>query len=44
VADVTRQLILKALRESPTKQEAAKRLGLSRHALAYRMQALGLEA
>jgi DNA-binding NtrC family response regulator len=44
VARLTRHLIVNALRTSGSKQEAARRLGLSRHALAYRMQALGLEA
>jgi transcriptional regulator with PAS, ATPase and Fis domain len=40
---VARQLIGEALRRSRTRQDAARLLGLSRHALAYQMRTLGLE-
>jgi len=41
---VARKLVLEALRRGQTKQEAARLLGISRHALAHQMRALGLEA
>ena len=40
---VTRQLVEEALRRGKTKQEAARLLGLSRHALAHQMKALDLK-
>lgn len=40
---VARKLVLEALRRGKTKQEAARLLGISRHALAHQMRSLGLE-
>jgi len=42
-SQVARELIGEALRRGGTKQEAASLLGLSRHALAHQMKALGLK-
>ena len=41
--DVARSVVCEALRRSRTKQEAADLLGLSRHALAHQMRALGID-
>ncbi|MBN2340936.1 MAG: sigma-54-dependent Fis family transcriptional regulator [Deltaproteobacteria bacterium] len=41
--EVTRKLIEEALQRGQTKQEAAKLLGLSRHALAHQMKALDIK-
>lgn len=40
---VARQLVSEALRRAGTKQEAAKLLGISRHALAHQIKVLGVE-
>ena len=41
--EVTRELVLEALRRGETKQEAARLLGISRHALAHQIKALALK-
>jgi DNA-binding NtrC family response regulator len=41
--DVARQLVTEALRRGGSKQEAARLLGLSRHALAHQLHALGID-
>jgi len=43
IRDASRKLILEALRRCPTKQEAARMLGISRHALAYQMKVLDID-
>ena len=40
---VARKLVLEALRRGKSKQEAARLLGISRHALAHQLRSLGLE-
>jgi transcriptional regulator with PAS, ATPase and Fis domain len=42
-ADIARRLIREALRRGQTKQEAARLLGISRHALAHQMRSLELD-
>lgn len=42
--DVARRIVLEALRRGGSKQEAARLLGISRHALAHQIHALGLDA
>jgi transcriptional regulator with PAS, ATPase and Fis domain len=42
-ATVARELIRQALTECKTKKEAAMRLGLTRHALAHQIRALGID-
>jgi len=41
--EVTRHLVVEALRRSPSKQEAARLLGLSRHSLAYQLRLMGMD-
>ena len=41
--EVGRKLVTEALRRTSTRKEAAELLGLSRHALAYQVKALGLD-
>jgi len=41
--EVTRQLVLEALRRGKTKQEAAQLLGISRHALAHQIKTLNVK-
>ena len=41
---VARKLVLEAIRRGKSKQEAARLLGISRHALAHQLRALGVEA
>jgi DNA-binding NtrC family response regulator len=41
---VARKLVIEALRRGKSKQEAARLLGISRHALAHQLQSLGLKA
>ncbi|MEI7894334.1 MAG: sigma 54-interacting transcriptional regulator [Myxococcales bacterium] len=41
--DVSRRLVREALRKGSSKQEAAKILGITRHALAYQMKILDIE-
>jgi len=42
--DIARKIVLEALRRGQSRQEAARLLGISRHALAYQLKALGLDA
>jgi DNA-binding NtrC family response regulator len=41
--DAARALVSEALRRAPTRQEAARLLGISRHALTHQIKALGLD-
>jgi DNA-binding NtrC family response regulator len=41
--DVARRVVAEALRRASSKQEAARLLGISRHALAHQIRVLGLE-
>ncbi|MGC4066303.1 MAG: sigma 54-interacting transcriptional regulator [Polyangiaceae bacterium] len=41
--DVARRVVAEALRRASSKQEAARLLGISRHALAHQLRVLGLE-
>jgi DNA-binding NtrC family response regulator len=41
--DVARRMVAEALRRAASKQDAAKLLGISRHALAHQIRVLGLE-
>jgi transcriptional regulator with PAS, ATPase and Fis domain len=43
-ADVARRILAEALRRGGSKQRAAELLGISRHALAHQLKALGLSA
>ncbi len=42
--DVARKIVLEALRRGQSRQEAARLLGISRHALAHQLKALGIDA
>ena len=41
--DVARRVVVEALRRSTSKQDAAKLLGISRHALAHQIRVLGID-
>jgi transcriptional regulator with PAS, ATPase and Fis domain len=42
-SDVARAIVEEALKRSRTRQDAARLLGISRHALAYQIKTLGID-